>query len=131
MYVFNLNQVIFSISVRRTMLVEMRRRYLIEAFNVKMKKKVQWYCFFFYKLHQKWSEFTIGQDNIGFPRLETKLCVSNCEYYKLDVICMCTVFCVFSAIVTLFSSKIIDLNHQGYVHDHFCIEHSVADIWFQ
>lgn len=39
MYVFNLNQVIFSISVRRTVLVEMRRRYLIEAFNVKMKKK--------------------------------------------------------------------------------------------
>lgn len=39
MYVFNLNQVIFSISVRRTMLVEMRRRYLIEAINVKMKKK--------------------------------------------------------------------------------------------
>lgn len=48
----------------------MRRRYLIEAFNVKMKKKVQWYGFF-YKLHQKWSEFTIEQDNIGFPRLET------------------------------------------------------------
>lgn len=39
MYVFNLNQIIFSISVRRTMLVEMHPRYLIEAFYVKMKKK--------------------------------------------------------------------------------------------
>lgn len=49
----------------------MRRRYLIEAINVKMKKKSTMIWFFFYKLHQKWSEFTIGQDNIGFPRLET------------------------------------------------------------
>lgn len=47
MYVFNLNQVIFSISVRRTMLVEMRRRYLIEAFNVKMKKKSTMILVFF------------------------------------------------------------------------------------
>lgn len=46
MYVFNLNQVIFSISVRRTVLVEMRRRYLIEAFNVKMKKKYNDFVFF-------------------------------------------------------------------------------------
>lgn len=53
MYVFNLNQVIFSISVRRTMLVEMRRRYLIEAINVKMKKKKYNDMVFFYKLHQK------------------------------------------------------------------------------
>lgn len=49
----------------------MRRRYLIEAINVKMKKKKYNDMVFFYKLHQKWSEFTIGQDNIGFPRLET------------------------------------------------------------
>lgn len=50
----------------------MRRRYLIEAINVKMKKKVQWYVFFFTNcIKTEWSEFTIGQDNIGFPRLET------------------------------------------------------------